>query len=86
MWLQEQKLDDEEADLSLVALVMPERHAEHESVQCDHVELPDHAVHGVDALVDVAPAPGLAELMDKEVAEAAEVRGQLLGSYPLQDL
>ena len=51
---EQQQLDDEEADLGLVPLVVPEGHAEDEPVQGDDVVFPDHAVHGVNALVDVA--------------------------------
>ena len=83
---EKQQLDDEETDLGLVALVVAERHAEHEPVQGDDVILPDHAVHGVNALVDVAAAPRLAELVHQEVAEAAEVRRQLPRPDPLEHL
>ena len=50
-WLEQQQLDDEEANLGLVSLVVTERHAEHEPVQRDDVVLPDHAVHRLNALV-----------------------------------
>ena len=79
-------MDDEEADLGLVALVVPEGHAEDESVERDDVVFPNHAVHRVDALVHVAAARRLAELVNQKVAEGAEVGGDLLGSDPLQDL
>ena len=49
--LEEQQLDDEEANLGLIPLVVAERHAEHEPVQRDDVVLPDHAVHRLNALV-----------------------------------
>ena len=65
---EQQQLDDEEAALRLVALVVPQRHAEHEPVQRDDVVLPDHVVHGVDTLVDVPAATRLTELVHEEVA------------------
>ena len=67
--LEEQQLDDEEADLSLVTFMVPERHAEDEPVQGDDVVFPDHAVHGVNTLVDVSTTCRLAELVNQEVAE-----------------
>ena len=64
---EKQQLDDEETDLGLVALVVAERHAEHESVQGDDVVLPDHVVK----LVDVPTATILAELDLLEHEEVA---------------
>ena len=55
-------------------------------VQGDDVVLPDHVVDGVDALVDVPAARGLAELVHQEITEGAQVGGQLLGTDPLQNL
>ncbi len=55
-------------------------------VQRDDVVLPDHIVDSVDALVDVAAARGLAELVNKEITEGAQVGGQLLSANPLQNL
>jgi hypothetical protein len=55
-------------------------------VQRDDVVLPDHIVDGVDALVDVAAARGLAELVNQEITEGAQVGGQLLRADPLQNL
>jgi hypothetical protein len=55
-------------------------------VQRDDVVLPDHIVDGVDALVDVAAARGLAELVHQEITESAQVGGQLLRADPLQNL
>ena len=54
--LEQQQLDDEKANLGLVALVVAERHAEHKPVQSDDVVLPDHAVHRLDALVHMSAA------------------------------
>ncbi len=84
--LQKEQLYDEKADLGLVALMVPESHAQDQPVQGNDVVFPDHAVHGINALVNMAPAPGLAELVDQEVTEAAEMRGQLPGADPLEHL
>ena len=66
---EEKQLDDEEADLGLVTLVVPEGHAEDEPVQGDDVVFPDHAVHGVNTLVDMSTTCRLAELVNQEVTE-----------------
>ena len=58
---QKQKLDDEKADLGLIPLERPQRHAEDQAVQWNDVELPDQVVAFVDALVYVASAARLAE-------------------------
>ena len=71
--LEQKQLDDEEADLGLIALVVPEGHAEDQSVQGHDVVFPDHAVHGVNALVDVAAAGRLAELVNQEVTKRPEI-------------
>ena len=81
---EKQQLDDEETDLGLVALMVAERHAEHESVQGDDVVLPDHAVHRLDALVHMPASSGFAELVHEEVAESAKMSRQLFGSNLLQ--
>ena len=81
--------------------MIPQRHAENQPdtnienilhlmisspVESDDVVLPDHAVHGVDALVHVTSSSCLAELVHEEVTEAAEVSSQLLGSDPFENL
>ena len=72
--------------MGLVALVGPERHAEDEPVQWDDVVLPNEVVHSLDALVHVPGAAALAELDNEDVAEAPQVRRQLLGCYAAQNL
>ena len=72
--------------LRLVPLIGPERHAQHEPVQGDDVVRPDEPVHGLDALVDVVGAARLAELAHQDVAERAQVAGQVFAADALKDL
>ena len=85
-WFEQQKLNYEEADLSLISFVVPHRHAEDQPVEADDVELPDHAVHGVNALVNMTASSRLAELMNKKITETSEMSSQLFCSYSLQHL
>jgi hypothetical protein len=74
------------AHLSLVSLVGAQRHAKDQSVDRDHVVLPDEAVGGLDALVDVPRTSRLAEFVNKYIAKAAQVRHELLRADPLNHL
>ena len=66
--------------------MVPERHTQDKPVDGDNVVLPDHVVHGVDALVDMPTTPELAELVDQEVTESPEVLRELLRANPLEHL
>jgi len=53
---QQEQLNYEKADLSLVTLVRSQSQAKHNPIDGHNVELPDHVVNGVDALVNKVAA------------------------------
>lgn len=84
--LKQQKLNDYQANLRLVTLMSTQCQAENQAINCNYIELPDHVVNCVYALVyKVTSIRRAADFSDQIVAELTQMRRQSACTDTLQN-